>query len=85
MGCGPNVALTKNKLSAGDFAENAGNEVEDYALMEALVLRTHFDEKAPRLTEGERYAFIDHRGRPWTIGKHARFNRLKFLFERRLG
>jgi hypothetical protein len=27
-----NVALTKNKLSAGDFSENADNEVEDYAL-----------------------------------------------------
>ena len=50
MGCGPTVALPKKELSAGDFSENADNDVEDYKLMEALVLRTHFDEKAPRLT-----------------------------------
>ncbi len=71
-------------MPAGDFSENADDEVEDYKLMEAHVLQTYFDENAPRLTAGTRYAFIDHRGRPWTISKHARFNCLKFHFERRL-
>ena len=80
--CGLDKDAEGIKLSAGDFAGKADNEIEDYRLMEEYVLRTYFDEKAPRLVAGKRYAFIDHRGRPWTLSKHARFNRLKFHLER---
>ena len=71
-------------MPAGDFPGNADDEVQDYKLMEAHVLQTYFDENAPRLSAGTRYAFIDHRGSRWTISKHGRFNRLKFHFEWRL-
>lgn len=44
------------KLSAGDFAGKADNEIEDYKLMEKHVLQTYFDEDAPRLTAAKMHS-----------------------------